>query len=288
MPAVVPLSDSASVKRPDELRETVSTVAFPDGGRVEITLRDRRDVTTLVPNARAPEVDLEEAHAHLRRAADLGDGSAAFHISRLLAHCGEILPDEAALEDQISQIYSGGSYAGPWGMTLESKWADTDHRPRLETAVRSHFRQCRDIEDRESASSEKWLQRAMESGDSEALKHYGVRAGKSQAAVRAFEEAWMAGEIYATAWLSHLHQHGWTNAAGETVQDPVQAFAYRFLFAELLAAKFRERGHEDIAFAVGARHELDELAHGLRPGELDRAYAAAKSMLQANTKCCLR
>ena len=156
----------------------------------------------------------------------------------------------------------------------------------MEAAARRQFDHCREITEQDTHPLDDLLERAIELGDSQAMKKFGSAAGRTESAVRAFEQAWLAGEIFATNWLADLYQRGWSGATGRFFQDPIQSFAYRFLFVELLAARHRARGGTDASFYRSMfGQELAASERVLLPQDRERAYSLAKSMLQGNDIC---
>ena len=199
--------------------------------------------------------------------------------------CNTVLRDKDSLDKTLSSIYEQEAYSGPWGLWLSGEGSGQRIVDMADTAQR-HFEQCRGIESRDNDKAADWLRRAAEMGDSEALKNLGPGLGKTKAAVRAFEQAWQNGEIYANAWLSNLYTNGIADDSGLLVQDATQAYAHQYLFAALLEAKYAERGGRENPFARRAWDSVTRMESGLHPHELHEAHEIAKALL--HEACCLR
>ena len=258
-------------------------VEFPDGERVVVSICERPEPLK-IPNLRKLKLDLVESYNLLREAADDDNGSAAFQLWGLLAGCDRWLKKDDGIEESIARIYQEGFYFNPWGGSFLSDMLPGDKRDAT-AAARRHFDECGVIIEQNTQSLDELLENAVELGDSQAMKKFGSTAGRTESAVRAFEQAWLAGEIFATTWLADLYQRGWLDATGRFVQDPVQSFAYRFLFVELLVARNRKRGGAEGMYEEMCGQQLAESERILLPQDRERAYSLAKSMLQGNDIC---
>ena len=268
-----------------EYREPgTAEVAFPDGEIVAINYRRRPDPFQ-IPNIAGLELDLVDSYSMLTAAVDAGDGGAAFRQWELLSYCDDWLNAEDGLESTVVGIHQEGSYTNPFHAS-----GSLEHFEKIslaEAAARRHYGERQELVATHMSTHDDLLMQAMELGNSQAMKNYGYKAGRTASAVRAFEQAWLSGDLFAIHWLAYLNRYGWTDEMGQITGGPVQTYAYQLLFTTLWELQYLDPEEIDDSLIDRNRRELAADEQLLMPEDRERAISMAKQLLKANTNCCM-
>ncbi len=292
--AVRPASsdDAADPNRSVDAPEArLPTVAQQDGLRRTIRFADGDSVSVVFKSASsADDVQLSAAvlndYPELLALAEEGNGAAAHEVYKLMSGCAAAPGTEAELEDAIGQLYSTFSIPDPAAPDgVRRLGSDTD-LGQVESRLRSSFDRCRDVGGSENREPIDYLRIAAESGRFPVTLEYARLLEKDDvaASIPYFEKAWEHGDVNAALALGEIYLRGY----GAEAPDRQKAYAYTYLGAQL-SMSFHEGQEGEAAVLIRdiVEQRMEQRLSEFYPAEESAGTELAKSMLNANSNCCV-
>jgi hypothetical protein len=255
-------------------------IAFPDGSKVDLTLRYVRSSPRPLPWPNR----LIDQYEQLRSFAVAGDASAAMALHTYLSLCRNAYEDAVSLERAVERLHREGVLQQPDGTEEVIEGGDlTDVEY---SRLRGAYDFCRGITSTQKAELPTWTERAAKAGDPFALTAWARSLGETAGGLSAWEKAWQQGIRSAPASLANLYEHG-VPGVKDGEPDFVRAYAFRLINLKLHEAWYGETPsgwpRNDIAAKA---EELRRTDGFLTPQEQAQAVQLAKSLLEQNRNCC--
>lgn len=271
------LAVHTKARAPSNEKSDVRVVRFPNGGQLEVRVRQRRRF-----DGPDRSIKLITQYEQLSQAALAGDAEAAFKLSQSLQACQHAYRNESDLERAIQRLYASSEIVPPDGR--DPLPADPDHLSDIEKEVlRRPFEFCEGIQDEHLKKQDEWLAMAAEADLWPARVQYASGLGETHQAIAEWQRNWELGHVHALSWVDHIYRSG---PDGEPA-DPATAYAYLYSDALLQFAYLRDDISPD-ASETRSHYEGLLVSRGaaLSPRETQLAIAKAESMLRANSNCC--
>jgi len=276
-------SETATRVTDSDPRVVEYEVVFPDGDIVEVHMRE----------AQALEVDygvedLATSYNDLVALAEKGDAIAAMKLGRALRNCHNLaFDDEHALQGAIDSLLQTYAYISPRG--VKHVYSGSGPGVEVDTSVheamlRRMHKSCKGISGEVRADFERWVTRAAELGNLEAIldRANSLRPGLEK--LEAWQMAWRQGEPTALGWVAEAYSGAWPGVE----VDPVQSYAYSLAYFYLMEITLSDRfGHRHPSFNREGQWTVLEERRG--PLDSDQQWIAlgiAKRLLSEGS-CCV-
>jgi len=249
-------------------------IMFPDGDQLEVHIRQTE--------YKYPTIKvLRDDYDRLGDLALNGDPAIAYYLYKALRNCSNTpYKDEASVESGISQLYqthtliNDNNEIGSAGITNDRP----NDLETMENHIRDEFTYCMGMDNEQLVESEQWRTLAIENGNEMAAAEYSGSLMRGTPEIAAAHlKAFELGDINGAGGVSVAYKNGWPGQA----PDLVRAYAYGFIYAELLQANYPR------SWQKYADQHLEEISNTIPKYQKESAIEMAKEILRNNPNCCV-
>ncbi len=233
--------------------------------------------------------DYPRDYSALLSAAETGDGTAAFLLSKLLQSCkGEPFGvSQAEFDSDISRVEQTHQFK----MVIdgEETWiriddSDPENLSRMLKHMRRRYEACNDVPLSARESADEWLRTSIKHGAKyDALLSLGKRSDDKGVAREIFMKVWNDGDARALNELALLDANDYT--VGTNTLGNVSSYAYLLASTTILARSVEEFGKVGLPSEIFEQLQHKSLA--LHEHEFIEAISMAKELIDENSNCCV-
>lgn len=255
---------------------------FPDGAELPVSLRPFPWVEVELLD------DVATRYGPLSRAAQEGDGLAAYTLGENLRHCEEWgYRSEQALSQAMDDLRSNHAFTDPNGNVVSVSPGldgnvDVVH---YSTILKTTTLRCSGVPEEWRSEWREWLDVAAARGIVMGALNFAISSSRDEEGLAAYERLWSLGSHIGLEFMGAAYAQGW----GDMTPDPVKAYAYTLLYLNILQAAYADQ--EGVVapyfWTVLRTSPIHEFAEHLTHPQAAQATALAKRTLRDNPRCCV-